>query len=112
MSLFIKDEEVILQSRDLPELNGDAVVLEVITNSERMVRIQACNPHLNVTFEGPNNNKGDGLVYILNIFSPNANPKIRGDNGWSSVALRKKYKPGEEYDTLMDILKSGDVIEA
>jgi len=87
MSLFKVGEEVILQSVEYPHLSGDAVVLDVYRDCL----------------------SGSGIYepgYRLSIDHPKASW------GWTQSALRKKYKPGEDFNTLMDKLKTGDVVDA
>jgi len=86
MSLFSVGEAVILQSKSYPELNGECVVIYV--DVERRVN--------DGTFQ---------IGYKTTIPTPDS-------VCWAESALRKKQEPGDDYDTIMDRIKRGDVVEA
>lgn len=101
MSLYKVGEEVILQSIKSPQLNGDAVVLEVLTSEENAERFER--------IAGVQVMGSPGRGYILDISVP-----ARTQNGvhipsgarlWDESALRKKYKPGWSFEKLMDALQ-------
>lgn len=79
--LFRVGEEVVLQSINYPELNGNAIVQKVDSGYE----------------EG---SKKPCYGYVLNI----GNPLYPG---WAESALRKKHKPSDHsFDSLIAELKS------
>ena len=71
--LFSVGEVVILQSKNFPECNGDATVLERVKNGE-------LNAH------GQTNFSGD-YAYRLDVIASNGNP------WWFQSALRKNTNP-------------------
>lgn len=109
MSLYKVGEEVILQSIRSPELNGDAVVLEVLSNEDNNKRLRRLVPNIRFPPEG-------GDVYILTTPAPGR--EMRGfaipENAipWGEKALRKKYKPGKSFEELMSTLQPGRVHNA
>jgi hypothetical protein len=84
---FSVGEVVILQSKNFPECNGDATVLEYVPPGE-------------LSASGELNTHGvDG--YRLDVIASN------GNLWWSPSALRKKHQPGEQsFTQLMQTLKS------
>jgi len=95
---FEVGEEVILQSNMFPNLNGNAFVLKKI----KPKAIYTCL-HCGKT----NGLKDIGMSgYMLNI--PVSNDCC---TAWGESALRKKHKPGESFEFLMQSIKSGEGVE-
>jgi hypothetical protein len=70
---FDVGEEVILQSRGFPELNGNATVISKVYGVRRS------------SFDGISRK---GWAYYLDVVGPNEAP-------WREASLRKKHKPSE-----------------
>ena len=86
--LFEIGEEVILQSKNHPECNGEAVVISYMPSSGGVDRY------------GVKQVVG-GFAYKLTIDSPLPN-KL-----WHELAIKKKHKPSEmSFEELMNFLKS------
>lgn len=98
--LFEEGEHVILCSKDRPELNGDAVVLEVESLEDKVKRHTGAYPELHWVGGDP------GYSYKLTIPNDLIEEYPKLEKRWSESALRKKHEPGEDYDTIMDFIKS------
>lgn len=87
--LFQVGEEVVLQSKTHPELNGECTVMQVQKNGDK---------YLN-----PDKNRIVTAIYRYGHFSYFTS--IRNPNGepWAQCALRKKHKPSDQ--SLEDIIK-------
>lgn len=105
--LFEVGEEVILCSKSHPELNGDAVVMEVINNYEEDV---AYLSSLGFSWMDPSPGYP---AYLLDVESP-----IMSDSGsvlsshgglWRQSALRKKYKPADK--SFKELMSSANRLE-
>ena len=83
---FKVGEEVILESKYAPHLNGECTVLEVI-KSVRSFNVDT------------GERKTGNILYKLTIETPNG-------CHWSQSALRKKHEGGEDFKSLMNNLKS------
>lgn len=84
---FKVGEEVILQSDNYPEVNGECVVLSVEPFSG--------------TTRGRNGTtvKGEAFSYRTTIEAPSGLP-------WNQIALRKKHKPSDQsFDQIISSLK-------
>lgn len=97
---FSVDEEVIVQSNNYPEVNGDNVVLEVITAKE----------FKSLTLEQGNNVDAVGNYYYRLDIEFNTTYAVSGmESGrtashMAESALRKKHKPSEKsFAEIMDI---------
>jgi len=95
---FEVGEEVIVCSRDLPELNGPAVIIGVgKTPQERCQLLEESNPGF--AFDVLND---VGIAYLTD-------PPSKGHTFpvglWNQSALRKKHDPGKSFDKLMSDLK-------
>ena len=90
-------EEVILQSKDLPHLNGEYVVEEVLLDGD-------------VVYSSPNNTVTNrGITYTL---FKDIRVKVLSDGecrrGWAQSALRKKHPPSDDsFEEMMSKLKEG-----
>lgn len=77
--LFSVGEEVVIQSVDYPECNGDAAILGVVVRKTTiMLRAKT----------GKMEDSGSYYSYRLSIDN--------GRNNWVERALRKKHKPADE----------------
>lgn len=83
--LFEVGEEVILCSKNYPELNGDTVVLEV---------------------QDPELDELDNLTYGYRLTIE----ICKGNPFWSETALRKKYK-GVDFNEMMKDIKQNKPVE-
>lgn len=91
-ALFSMGEEVLLQSKSCPELNGECIILEVRESKSTY------GMHLGKIVD-----LGTPYGYKTTIPCPT--------EYWSEVALRKKHKPSEDsYQKLMDKLKIGETV--
>ena len=97
-ALFEVGEEVILVSKDCPELNGDAVVISIAP-----VGLSNC-PHC-----GERLKRSEGIAYYLNVKSK---VKQKCCSPWCESCLRKKYKGSDfSFDEMMKEIKSKKPIE-
>lgn len=98
--LYEIGEEVILCSKEMPEKNGDAVVLEVFdTVSGILGHYSRSAPHIPWTAAKDLNPP----LYILTINSAINHAGVQV--GWHESALRKKYhKGGQSFEEMMSDL--------
>lgn len=93
---FKVGEEIILQSKNQPESNGEYTVIDVITDG----KVFECR----ITGNKMRRTGRYGVGYMLD------GAIAKGESGmetsWAESALRKKYPPSEySYTELMDKLK-------
>lgn len=103
--LFSVGEEVILQSVDLPHLNGEYIVEKILHGGEETV----CHITKFIYIKSFN---GMGYSYILGGLSDKNTLMSDGvtrelERSWYESALRKKHKPsGDSFENMIDKIKS------
>ena len=75
MNLYNVDEEVVLQSKSHPELNGDCIVTDVLVKKNWIHRL------------------GNGETEIVRCCGYHTTIKSPTGAPWAEAALRKKHKP-------------------
>lgn len=98
---FEVGEEVILQSKEKPELNGEYTIVDITDGKDRIdptgVMVKGSRSYtLGYLLEGLTESDDDGSIMHL---------------VWAQSALKKKHQRGESHNTFMDKIKSGDKIE-
>lgn len=97
-ALFEVGEEVILVSKDCPELNGEAIVISIAPSGT-----YNC-PHCE-----SRNFRDESLAYYLNVKST---VKQKCCSPWAESCLRKKHKGSDfSFDEMMKEIKSKKPIE-
>ena len=110
-ALFEVGEEVYLRSIDQHELNCSTVIEGMVTQEDHAAILSDKYPGVRLCGHWLAD-QSDGYAYYLRDLNPLSGDHIAGvDKCWMSVSLRKKHTPGEDFDTLMDKLKTGDVVE-
>lgn len=95
---FNVGEEVILQSKDYPEMNGEYTVLKVISGGGMVV----------CSITGQSYRQTDGLSYVLN--DGNLHKRDNCEINWNESALRKKHKPsGKSFSEMMSDIKNKEL---